>query len=558
MLKFPAMKKIITISIVLFLIFANNSVFASTPSDQIVCPDDITISCCQDYDNLDITGDPAKKNHNFNYFTKVDSVGIDECREGIIKRIWTGHNLLGEFSCVQWITMERNNQFNGQIKWPKDWAGSCGDVIPYTEPEYDVGFCDQIGHNFKDDTFRFTDDACMKILRNWRIMDWCEYQPNSGSNNGIWEHTQVLMIVDQTAPEITECKTRTIDATNSNCSATFTLHQEATDANCGELSKLTWYYELDYNNDWQIDTTGSIEGANADLELYNIPTGTHKIKWKVFDGCANVATCMETIKVIDKKPPTLYCYLSTTFNLTPMPGKDSLDYPARNFVKEAFDNCTDKNDIVFSYSADLKDSVKTFTCNDLGFQFLRIFAIDKAGNSDFTYILVRVGINGPCTFNSIQGNITDMHNNPVNDIHVALYGKGVQATADTTDKSGSFSFPYKESEVVPKLKLSTGKYTVPKIDINSIRKIADYLLGKTSLTKQQIFASDLNNDGTITASDILVMRNLLLGKKKYSEIENPAKFFAKDSTNTYKEVEYIEDILNKNVEIKCVLKGDLN
>ncbi len=531
---------------------------ASTPPDpQIVCPDDITISCCQDYNNLDVTGDPADINNNFNYYTKVDSVGIDECREGIIKRIWTGHNLLGVFSCVQWITMERNNQFNGDINWPKDWVGSCGDVIPYSEPDYDVGFCDQIGHSFKDDTFRFTDDACMKILRNWRIIDWCEYQPNSGSNNGIWEHTQVLMIVDQTAPKITECKTRIIDATNSNCSASFTLTQNATDANCGELSKLTWYYELDLNNDWKIDTTGSIEGANAGLDLYNIPTGTHKIKWKVFDGCANVSTCMETIKVIDKKPPTLYCYLSTAFNLTPMPGKDSLDYPAKNFVKDVFDNCADKEDIIFSYSPDIKDSVKTFTCNDLGFQFLRIFAIDEAGNSDFTYVLVRVGIHGSCTFNSVQGNITDMNDNPVNDIYVELYGNGAHGVADTTNKAGSFSFPYKKSAVEPKIKLIVGKNTSPKINMASIRKISDYLLGKRKLTKQQIFAADLNNDKRVSAADILYMRQLLLGKKKYSELENKAKFFAKDSTGIFKEVEFINNITDKPIEIKCVLKGDL-
>ncbi len=550
------MKNKIILIILLSILFDKLS--AATPPEKIFCPDDITISCCQDYNNLEVTGDPAKENNNFNYYTKVDSVGIDECREGIIKRIWTGHNLIGEFSCIQWITMERNNQFNGNIKWPKDWAGSCGDQIPYSEPEYDVGFCDQIGHTFKDDTFRFTDDACMKILRNWRIMDWCEYQPNSGSDEGMWEYTQVLMIIDQTAPEITECKTRVIDATNSNCTANFTLSQSATDNNCGELSRLTWYYELDFNNDWKVDTTGSIEGANVDLKLTNVPTGIHKIKWKVFDGCANVSTCMETIKVIDKKPPTLYCYLSTTFNLTPMPGKDSLDYPAKNFVKEAFDNCTDKDNIIFSYSSDPKDSIKTFTCNDLGFQFLRIFAIDEAGNSDFTYLIVRVRINGSCTFNSIRGNITDMHNQPINGIYVGLNGNGAHAIVDTTDNSGSFSFPYKESEVIPKLQLMVGKNAAPKISINSLKKIIDHLMGKSKLSKQQLFAADLNNDNKISASDLLIMRKLLLGKQQYSELQVPAKFYIKDSTNNYKEVDLINDILDKNIEIKCVLKGDLN
>ena len=49
-------------SILLSILFIN-----STKAEQIFCPDDITISCCQDYNNLDITGDPAAENTHFNY-----------------------------------------------------------------------------------------------------------------------------------------------------------------------------------------------------------------------------------------------------------------------------------------------------------------------------------------------------------------------------------------------------------------------------------------------------------------------------------------------------------
>ena len=541
--------------IVFFIAFSFNSIFANTP-EEIFCPDDITISCCQDYDNLEITGDPADINPQFNYFTKVDSLWIDECRVGTIKRIWTGHNNIGQFSCVQIITMERNDQFAGNIQWPYNWAGHCGDEIPYSEPQYDIGFCDQVAHTFKDDTFRFTPNACIKILRNWKVIDWCVYDPNSNSTNGLWEHTQILMITDKTAPKITECQNRTIKALNSDCSADFTLHKEANDNNCGLDSPLKWVFELDVNNDWQIDTTGTIDAQNADLELSGIPVGTHKIKWKVFDGCANVSTCMETIRVVDGKAPTLYCYLSTTENL--VSGDDSLRFPAKNFVKDAYDNCTAKENLIFSYSPDPKDSVKVFTCWDLGYQFLRIFAIDEAGNSDFAYILTRVSVHEPCSYYPlIQGSVVSMQNQPVKNINIGIEGKGNLYLINKTDAKGNFSFLYKESEVQPKLRFIPGYDYVPDINVNDLKLIIDYLLGKIELNEYERFSADINDDGKISAADIVVLRKILLGLENPDSLSKAAKFFIKDKeSNTFKEIKYIEN-LKEPIKVYCAMKGDV-
>jgi len=544
-------------SILALSFFLLNSILAFTPGAQIICPDDITISCCQDFNDLDITGDPANYNPDMNYFTKEDSLGIDACRVGEINRKWIGHNVLGQFNCYQFITMIRENQFNGDIDWPADWTGQCGDEIPYFEPLYDIGFCDQIAHNFKDDTFRFIDDACMKILRNWTIIDWCVYTPNSYSNNGKWEHTQVLMIVDKTVPKITECpKNITIPALNQNCSATFSLEKKANDPNCGgAISPLKWYYEIDINNDWQIDSTGQINKQEAKIELSDIPVGKHTIKWKVFDGCANVSTCMQTINVIDKKPPTLICYLSTTFNITSMPGADTLDYPAKNFVKEAYDNCTADEDIIISFTPDPKDSIKTFTCWDLGFQFFRIFAIDKKGNSTYVYVLARVSINGSCNFASVEGTVTDLSDNPVEGIDIALTGNGNNYIVDKTKNTGEFSFPYKKSDFEPKIHLSVNNNFNPDISTNDIKFMINYLLGKTKLNKYQKLAADINNDGNISIADVRILRNILLGKTKYSSLEKPALFYI-DTAQGLQEIEYIEN-LDQNINVKCILKGNL-
>lgn len=134
----------------------------------------------------------------------------------------------------------------------------------------------------------------------------------------------------------------------------------------------------------------------------HLPIGKHLIKWKVYDGCANVSTCTENITVKDGKPPTLVCYIFTSANL--IQGDDTIRLPARHFVKKHLITAHQKQ-TGFFIQPGKKDSFLTFDCDDTGFQFLRIYAIDEAGNSDYTYILVRIQVNEPCTFHSISGMI---------------------------------------------------------------------------------------------------------------------------------------------------------
>ena len=522
--------------------------------DHIICPPNITINCCQDFTDTRITGHPGTINNFYNNYSYSDSIGINECRVGKIKRTWTGYNEVGHFNCSQYIYMERNDIFSGNIDWPDDWSGTCNDVIPYTEPIYNIGFCDQVAHTFKDDTFRFDENACMKILRNWKVIDWCVYKPNTNSNKGVWNYTQTFMILDKIAPVINFCTDKVIKALNEDCSADAFFIQNATDNNCGNNSNLKWIYEIDINSDWVIDSTITIYSNNPSVNQKHLPVGKHIIKWKVYDGCANVSTCMENITVKDGKPPLLVCYISTTANL--IQGDDSVRLPARHFIKEAFDNCSPKNKLVFSFSPEKKDSFLTFDCDDIGLQFLRIYAIDEAGNSDYTFILVRIQVNEPCTFNSISGNIKDLQGQPMQDFVLTLEGAGRTYKIGITDQNGSFSIPYKENYIKPNLRFSVPenlKYGIRESDILILK---DYLLGKSTLNDIQRFSADLNNDGIITANDLKLMRKYYLDPDSYPELTHKVKYYIEDlsENNTLKEIEFINDFRSL-LNIRCVIKG---
>jgi hypothetical protein len=63
--------------------------------------------------------------------------------------------------------------------------------------------CNLIGVTYEDTRFEISDGACYKILRDWKVIDWCQYNAQSGY--GLWSYTQVIKVHDKDAPEFTNC-----------------------------------------------------------------------------------------------------------------------------------------------------------------------------------------------------------------------------------------------------------------------------------------------------------------------------------------------------------------
>jgi hypothetical protein len=80
------------------------------------------------------------------------------------------------------------------VIWPADAEyDHCG--IPDTiYPTILNDGCSLIGINLKERRFDKIDGACVKILRDWTIIDWCQYNTQAGT--GIWRYTQVVKITD--------------------------------------------------------------------------------------------------------------------------------------------------------------------------------------------------------------------------------------------------------------------------------------------------------------------------------------------------------------------------
>ena len=130
------------------------------------------------------------------YFS--DSDNLNTCGEGTVTRTWTALDNFGNTtSCIQLIQVEDNTPLT--IQFPDDidlfgcQSSTTTDVTgePLTNKD-----CESLGITFDDVEFFNTADFCLKILRTWTIVNWCQYEPNNPNSGGYETHTQIIKVID--------------------------------------------------------------------------------------------------------------------------------------------------------------------------------------------------------------------------------------------------------------------------------------------------------------------------------------------------------------------------
>ena len=120
--------------------------------------------------------------------------------------------------------------------------------------------------------------GCIKILRTWTIIDWCQYDPSNPTGGGRWEYVQVLRVLNSQAPT-TNCGNSDSFVQNFDpgCGAAFVnLFIDAND-DCTAQADLNISYVVENSNGVTI-MTGT--GDNASDAFNN---GDYSITWTVED-----------------------------------------------------------------------------------------------------------------------------------------------------------------------------------------------------------------------------------------------------------------------------------
>ena len=168
-------------------------------SPTIICPIPTTITCTEDVMNLNLTGEAtAIDNCSIDTLYFSDENNLNACGEGIVTRIWTTMDIFGNStSCIQLIQIEDNTPLT--IQFPEDidlngcQASTTPDITgePITNKD-----CESLGITFDDVVFSNAPDLCLKILRTWTVVNWCQYEPNNPNSGGYETYTQVIKVID--------------------------------------------------------------------------------------------------------------------------------------------------------------------------------------------------------------------------------------------------------------------------------------------------------------------------------------------------------------------------
>jgi subtilisin-like proprotein convertase family protein len=497
-------------------------------------------------------------------------------------------------------------QNNGTTAWDKctfsleDARDASNPTIK--KPIVNYGQCDIVGENIKIDTFLFEDGACKKWRVEYTYINWCA----PAGQNTLTGFVHYYTYKDNIAPVLT-CTNQMFAANpnpanpNGGCEASVILEASATDALvCADESWVKWQGFFDGWADGTVDRLASsfvnkswngiwvpqarlIAGQpnptwialqnqhpNAPLAdlvfvTYVAPSkasgGTvklpafildaenisHKVLWKVTDGCGNVDQCESTVMVVDKKAPTPYCVSISTALMQGTPGM--VELWAKDFDKGAFDNCSPQSKLYFTfdgvapiyarvneehfYKAGANGSVNataTEYAQGRAYKWLpsmrsagkvwtaagtfnvNVDVWDEAWNTD--YCTVVLTIRGGTGSKPVSGTVVTATGTSVNNVAVTVsVNPFVTEFPKTvlTNAAGTYglSVPDQVDYVVEANKGGDYINGVSTLDLVLIQR---HILGIQLLDNNYLMiAADANNDGRVTASDLTELRKLILG-----------------------------------------------
>jgi len=542
----------------------------------IFCPPDITVSCeffIPDYsifgtvvtDPADaqeiVINDPANPYTGSNHVWGFDGVAydncgvrveiiyegenIDECGEGVIRRVFEATDNQGNSrQCEQVIRVvdfdpfyiNPNNPFDTRddIVWPRDYVlEGClnEDTDPedlpggYDEPVVLDDECSLVAYDYDDVVFQYVDGYCYKIVRTWTVIDWCQFDQTNPFGGGYWQYNQLIMVVDDELPEFSSgCEADPLinQLNDDGCSAMIDLSATATD-NCTDPEDLRWNYEIDENNDGSIEHHGEGNSVSGIFEY-----GEHKITWYVEDECGNVNHCSKVFIVEDHKKPTPICYEGIV--TVPMPTTGTVEIFAKSFnicngcEAGSYDNCTPQDELVFTYSQDINDVSRVFSCDDIENGILdtieiEMWVTDLAGNQEFcnTYLILQDNQDicpdaAPIVYD-IAGMVLNQDDEVIEGVEVSLNGPGAEFPLYSVSGSSGF-YSFNDVDAYQNYQMTAYSDEDPMGGISTLDLvfIQKHLLGLNTLDNAyEIIAADVNGSGSISAADLLDLRKLILG-----------------------------------------------
>lgn len=516
--------------------------------------------------------------------SRIKSNNINpKCNSGTVTREWylvSNPNV----KCDQILTITPPVFNAGSVVFPNDTVLATCDLSKAkpdfinSKPIVDKLGCRDAGISYIDQEFWNIQEACVKIIRTWKVIDWCSYSQAPF----IAEKTQKILLKGNGPVEL-NCNDRTITAATGKCDTLVTLSVDPED-DCTDEEEWKYSWTLDLYDDKVNDDAG-----NTKSTIQNLPVGTHVIKFTVTNLCGIQSTCTQRITIQANKPPTPVCLGEIVWVMDPT---KSTEVWASDFIQSASTNICGRPTEFDYYIFKKEDTNIVFTDAKRGFRLtcddipngqvarirFKVYVRDRNTGlfdyCDVTLILQDSPLTNACVDNpsglpSISGRITTDKNEGIEEIEVSL--KNMRSSSEIksmTQKNGE----YKLTGVDVFDQKSIGAYKnddvlngVSTLDLVMIQR---HILGIQKIeSPYKLLAADVNNSRSVTAGDLVSLRKLVLGVT--NEFDNntswrfvPSSYKFDDPTNPFDypfkvNLDSLYEDKN-NVNFTAVKVGDVN
>ncbi len=203
----------------------------------------------------------------------------------------------------------------------------------------------------------------------------------------------------------------------------------------------------------------------------------------------------------------------------------------------------------------------TFTCADTGTYHVDIIATDCDNNITQESTTLTVDANGNCTMSSpaMVGQVLFAGVDPLVDIKVDL-NTSEGRTHLFTDESGRFEIQRVPNEE-PIIDISHDDDWHTGLSVIDLKLMQNHILGFSKLETWQEAAGDIDQSGLLTASDLIMVKKLILGYDvRFDEQAMPWIFSVKDGMSTYDDHMFytIPQELNGLLTITAAKRGDVS
>lgn len=597
----------------------------------ITCPPNLTLSCQFAWSDISVFGDVvdgaenreaiiipdgylinasgglwdgyAHDNCSVSIMENTPVTEMDACGQGQIIRSWKAWTpgATDTARCWQYIDFLREGPEDVTIDWPSDEdLDGCMSLDAdtrtllnpdtYGRPEFlGEGVCDLVGTTYEDEVYYFNNtagNACFKVIRTWRVINWCDLELTyTGKDEDGDDRQQIFKINNGVAPVITQPAPVDVCTYDATCQAgPVVLSASATD-DCTLAANLRWEYKVDLYNDGSFDAGYSEVGHGGTADASgDYPVGNHTVKYTFEDLCGNKTTTNQAFTVKNCKTPTPYCIdgLAIDLNEMDLTGDGVADTVmaviwASDFLpQQPTHPCG--YEVLVSFDTKLQELSRNFTCADRGTRSINVYfstivkgvnRIDTLQSWCITTISVQdnKGVCAAVREASVSGIISTENNAMVSDVQVDLVGSEFPSVM--TNGTGGYAFPLMSTGgnyVVDPAKNTDPVNGVSTLDLVLIQK---HVLGLNLLdSPYKIIAADINKDQTVSASDLVELRKMILGVQdefQHNEswrfiddsyaFSNPAKPLAELFSEAYN-INNLEN--NMIVDFTAVKVGDVN